>query len=163
MNVDPNTLALVSACTALVASVAGPMVQLVIARHQINANLISANRQKWIEALRDLVAELIALFNVGAYVKLATHRKAADMIPDNARLLEKIERILLVKNKIRLLTNPVERDHRELLEAIDATFAHLWQESEHDVVAQVNAGIEQISKHAQAILKREWVRVKRGE
>ena len=58
MEIDSNTLALVSACTALVASVAGPSVQLLIARRQINANLISANRQKWIEALRDLISEL---------------------------------------------------------------------------------------------------------
>jgi hypothetical protein len=34
MNVDANTLTLVSVCTALVASIAGPSVQLLIARRQ---------------------------------------------------------------------------------------------------------------------------------
>lgn len=163
MDVDPNTLALVSACTALAASIAGPSVQLVIARRQINANLVSANRQKWIESLRDLVAEIISLLNTGAYIKLALHRREEDITPDNVRMLDKIERILLVKNKIRLLTNPVEADHRALLEAIETPMARLWQQDEQDVVAAVDADIEAITRHAQTILKREWARVKRGE
>jgi hypothetical protein len=49
---DPLLISLVSACTALVASVAGPLVTLAVARRQFNANVLSANRQKWIEALR---------------------------------------------------------------------------------------------------------------
>jgi hypothetical protein len=163
MNVDANTLTLISACTALAASIAGPSVQLLIARRQINANVVSVNRQKWIESLRDLVAEMISLLNTGAYVKLALHRKAEDITPGNVRMLEKIERIMLVKNKIRLLVNPADKDQRALLAAIETPFARLWQQEEHDVVAAVSADIDEIAKHTQVILRREWLRVKRGE
>jgi hypothetical protein len=163
MDVDANTLTLISACTALAASIAGPSVQLINARRQINANVVSVNRQKWIESLRDHVAEMISLLNTGAYVKLALHRKAEDITPDNVRLLEKIERITLVKNKIRLLVNPGDKEQRALLAAIETPFARLWQEEEHDVVAEIAADIEEITKHAQVVLKREWLRVKRGE
>jgi len=55
---DPLLISLVSAATALVASVVGPLVTLAVARRQFNATVISANRQKWIEALRDLLSHL---------------------------------------------------------------------------------------------------------
>jgi len=163
MNVEANTLTLVSACTALVASIAGPVVQLVIARRQIGANLISANRQKWIEALRDHVAEVISLLSTGAFVKLAIARKDSGVTPGNVALLDKIQRLLLVRNKIVLLINPGEADHKALLDAIERPFARLWQEGEPDVIAAVEADIAAITGHAQTILKREWIRVKRGE
>jgi hypothetical protein len=60
---DPVFISLVSACTALVASIVGPMVTLSVAKRQINASVLSANRQRWIESLRDLVAELISLMD----------------------------------------------------------------------------------------------------
>lgn len=49
---DPLLISLVSACTALVASVVGPFVTLAVAKRQFNATVLSANRQKWIETLR---------------------------------------------------------------------------------------------------------------
>jgi len=58
---DPLLISLVSACTALVASIVGPLVTLTVAKRQINANVLSANRQKWIENLREALAELISL------------------------------------------------------------------------------------------------------
>src|SRR5688572_21267188 len=75
----------------------------------------------------------------------------------------KVERIMLVKNKIRLLINPGDKDQRALLAAVETPFARLWQQEEHDVVAEITADIEEITKHTQVILRREWLRVKRGE
>ena len=86
---DPLLISLVSACTALVTSVVGPIVTLAVARRQFNANVLSANRQKWIEELRDVLSE-----------------------------------------------------------------------GSHD--AESEADIENITRLAQSILKREWERVKRG-
>ena len=56
---DPILISLVSACTALVASIVGPLVTLSVARRQFKANVLSNNRQKWIETLRASIAELI--------------------------------------------------------------------------------------------------------
>ena len=58
---DPVLISLISASTALVASVIGPFVTLTVAKRQFNATVLSANRQKWIETLRDLLAELISV------------------------------------------------------------------------------------------------------
>src|SRR6185436_11604354 len=111
----------------LVASIAGPTVQLVIARRQIGANLISANRQRWIDALRDLISELISLLMMGAYIKQGMALRDETVMAANAQLLQKIERALLIRSKIRLLVNPNEGDHRALLDAIESPFARLWQ------------------------------------
>ena len=55
---DPLILSLISACTALVASIAGPVVTLMVAKRQFSANVLSANRQKWIDALREALADI---------------------------------------------------------------------------------------------------------
>ena len=66
---DSALLSLISACTALVASIAGPFVTLIVAKRNFNATVLSANRQKWIESLRDMLAELISLLRVSPAVE----------------------------------------------------------------------------------------------
>ena len=68
MEITP-IVTLVSASTALVASIIGPIVTLTVARRQYNATVISTSRQKWIEALRDTLAELISLISTALVVK----------------------------------------------------------------------------------------------
>src|SRR5262245_32361183 len=50
---NPNLLGLLSACTALIATIVGPLVALTVARRQFIATAISGNRHKWIEVLRN--------------------------------------------------------------------------------------------------------------
>ena len=66
---DTGLITLVSATTALVASLVGPLVTLTVARRQISASVLSANRQKWIETLREMLAELISLLVAVVVVK----------------------------------------------------------------------------------------------
>ena len=66
---DPLLISVISACTALVASILGPLVTLSVAKRQFNASVLSANRQKWIETLRDMLAELISLLVSALVVK----------------------------------------------------------------------------------------------
>ena len=47
---DPQIVSLVSACTALVASIAGPLATLRVSRRQFDATVLSTGRQKWIDA-----------------------------------------------------------------------------------------------------------------
>ena len=51
-------LSLITATTALVASIMSPFVTLSVARRQFRANVISTNRQRWIETFRDRLSEL---------------------------------------------------------------------------------------------------------
>ena len=160
---DPLSISLVSACTALVASIAGPLVTLAVARRQFNANVLSANRQKWIETFRDLLAELISLLVAVLIVKTGWKdqwNKGLGPITSDPTLLSKLERIVLVQWKIRLLINPTEADHQELYQTIERAFQRI--QSEEMLEGEVEADMEKITRLGQAILKREWVRVKKG-
>ena len=161
---DPLLISLVSAATALVASIVGPVVTLAVARRQINANVVSSNRQNWIDALRDLLAELVALFASVMVVKSGWKSDWGGGLPalqSDRSLLAKLERIVLVQWKIRLLLNPTEADHRTLYRAIEGAFAHAKSDAFDE--AELAADIERITSVAQPILKREWERVKRGD
>lgn len=52
-----TVVGLVSPATALVASVTGPLVALHVGRTQVRAAVLSANRQRWIDTFRELMAE----------------------------------------------------------------------------------------------------------
>ena len=165
---DPGLLSLISACTALVASIAGPFVTLAVAKRNFNATVISANRQKWMELLRETLADLISMFVAGLIIKAKWQRRAAQDKWDHGRgalesepgLIDKIQRMVLAEAKIRLLLNPNEADHQRLLQAIESASKRLQSEDSQE--SETEADIEAITKLAQAILKREWMRVKHG-
>lgn len=160
---DPLVLSFISACTALTASIVGPIVTLKVARRQFNANVLSTNRQKWIEALRDMVAELISLIVSALVIRSAWKSKwdkGRGPLREDKALLVKLERIVLVESKIRLLLNPIEADHQQLYEAIGTAIKRLKTEESLD--ADTEADIETIARLSQVILKREWQRVKQG-
>lgn len=159
----PAVVGLVSASTALVASIAGPVVALTVARRQVSATVVSGNRQKWIEALRDDLAELISLLATGLVIKSKwKDRWEQGRGPLNAEpaLLDKFERIVLAQARIQLLINPGDADHQRLAEAIDSAANQLRSEEAPDSATE--ADIRTIVVLAQAILKREWQRVKLG-
>jgi len=165
---DSALLSLISACTALVASIAGPFVTLAVAKRNFNATVISANRQKWIEALRDMLAELISLFVAALLVKAKWKHRIEQGKWDHGRgalaaepaLLDKVQRMVLTQAKIRLLLTPSETDHQRLYQAIDTAAKRLQSEDTQE--SETEADVETITKLAQAILKREWMRVKHG-
>jgi hypothetical protein len=160
---DSAVVGFVSACTALVASIVGPWITLTVAKRQFNATVLSTNRYKWIETLRDMLAEYTSLIVAALAVKARWKNnwdEGRGPLNANSALLEKLERILLAQSKIRLLINPAEADHQRLNEAIEAAFKHL--QSEKTLDSDTHADIEAITALAQSILKREWLRVKQG-
>src|SRR5262245_17254468 len=86
--------------------------------------------------------------------------RGMDLIHSDPAFLAKLERIILVQWKIRLLINPTEADHRELYQTIDVALKRLQCEESQD--AATEADIENITRLGQSILKQEWERVKRG-
>src|SRR5262249_55058658 len=141
----------------------GPIVTLYVAKSQFNARVLSANRQKWIETLRDQIAELISLLVAVLVVKQqwkGRWNKGLEAVAADPTLLAKLERIVLVQWKIRLLLNPTEPDHQQLYELMEATFERIKSEEMDE--AQTNQDLEGITHRAQTILKREWQRVKQG-
>jgi hypothetical protein len=161
---DPVLVSLVSACTALVASAVGPLVTLRVARRQFRATVLSANRQQWIVGLRDLLAELMSQLAVVAVLRdgwKGNWDHGLGPVRHDPALLAKVERLVLVHWKIRLLLNPTEADHQELCGRIDTALSRIRSEAATEV--ETRADIENISHQAQVILKREWERVKRGD
>ena len=161
---DPMLITILSAATALVASIAGPLVTLSVARRQFNANVLSANRQHWIESLRDALAELISLLVTVLVVKAnfqGTWNKGLGVVAAEPKRVEKLQRLVNVQWKIRLLLNPTEADHQQLTRAIENAITRIQAEGSDD--EGMNADIETITCLGQSILKREWQRVKRGE
>ena len=160
---DSALLSLISACTALVASIAGPFVTLIVAKRNFSATVLSANRQKWIESVRDMLAELISLLIAALVLKAKWKGKwdrGRGALVAEPVLLDKLQRLVLAQTKIRLLLNPSEPDHQHLYHAIDTASKRL--QSEQAPESETEADIETITKLAQAILKREWQRVKHG-
>src|SRR5476651_2068910 len=114
---DPQIVSLVSACTALVASVAAPLATLRVSRRQFNTTILSASRQRWIDALRDLLADLMSQL---AGLSVLKGRSTGEwdggvkLLHADHALVAKVERLVLVRWKIRLMLNLNEADHREL-------------------------------------------------
>src|ERR1700693_605550 len=115
---DVLTITLVTATTALVSAVTGPAVSYVVARRQIRASVISSNRERWTEALRDSVAEYVALLLSASMVKQNIGQDPVKAVIEDHALLEIVQRIILVKNKIMLMTNPGERRYAELCKEV---------------------------------------------
>ena len=125
--------------------------------------MLSANRQKWIESLRDTLAELISLLMAALVVKSKWKdnwdRGRAPLEAEPA-LLDKVQRLVLAQTKIRLLLKTNDADHKHLFRAIDAAMKRL--QAEEALESATEGDIETIATLAQAILQREWERVKHG-
>jgi hypothetical protein len=158
-----TVVSLVSASTALVASVVGPVIALTVARRQFNATVISSSRQKWMETMRDTLAELIALINTALIVrsnwKDKWDRGRGPLNADPA-MLEKFAHIVLSQSKIELLVNPTDADHQLLCDAIETAISRL--RAEESLESDTQSDIRDITHLGQAILRREWQRVKVG-
>jgi hypothetical protein len=159
---DTATIAFITASTALVAGVAGPVVSLVVARQQTRASVISHNRERWAETLRDLVAEYVALLLSAAHMRQALPPDISAALRADHALLTHVERVALTKNKILLIINPVKSDHGELSRTIDAAYLALSSESPPPL-GEMRLDVDAITRAGRAVLRAEWQRVKRGE
>ncbi|MBS0321046.1 MAG: hypothetical protein JSR18_10935 [Proteobacteria bacterium] len=160
---SPVWVSFVAACTALVASICGPLVTLAITRRQFRSNVLSVNREKWIATLREMTAELISL---AAAVDVVRRRSAGDWkggrdaLAADVAHLAKFERLVLVRWNIRLLLNAEEPAHAELIETIDAMVAALQQDPDRaqPLLDYSNA----VAATARVVIRAAWQRVKAG-
>ena len=149
--------AFVSSITALVAVIASPLVTIYVAKVNISSSVVYKNRQDWINRLRNEIAELLKEIQ---HVPSAYEAGAIN-------LNETIEKLGLIISKveiIRLLINPKEADHEDLVRQISL--------ASEKVINSINqkkgnsAELEKMSSNidtlSQTILKREWERVKIG-
>lgn len=164
MDMSKDIIPLVSALTALVAVFVGPMVTSRVAHKTV----ISPMRQAWINNLRDAIAEFLATAEKAAF----QYYKSNETDLDKKKARQKIyERLAHIEAKIKLMINPDESDHTELLNKIAALKD--WSgdnELSYEEMADQDEGeLSNFEKRQQAIvdisrkiLKEEWEVVKAG-
>lgn len=138
-----------SAMAAVTALFITPLVAIFVAQKQIRASVISNNRQTWINALRDDLSELFEILQWQALLRPGTFSGSEGY----KHVDSKRSRVRFLTNRIKLRLNPDEQDHQILLGKIEAL-----AEEPADFDVQLSGAI----RHAQTVLKREWIRVKRG-
>lgn len=164
MDLNPQWITLVAASTAMIASIAGPFVNTRIARFQFKANVLSVNRQKWIETMRELVASLNSQLRSAAAIRQNLEEPTDIVLARDPELLKRVEKLIRTVSMVELMLNPLEQDHQQLnalmKEAVDRLRSLPPGPGIEVRIEAISYDITQVS---QAILKREWLRVKRGE
>lgn len=150
-------IAIISAITALVAVIVGPIISWNIAKRQISASTVTTSRKQWINALRDAIADFSA--KASMIYCLARNQYADD------RSIPRIEEMVELNYKIELLINPSEEDHARLAQVVTdiASSLKLAKVKKLDIDTTLDEKQAEVVSLSQKILKREWERVKRGE
>ena len=154
---------LISAATALVASVTGPLVTFHVGRTQVRAAVLSANRQRWIDGFRTLVAEFCSQIAATAQVRAKLVRDGRIQLSAEPESLHQFERLIFTFAKIRLMTDPSDEDHQQLVRVIEQLLTTLrTTPSFDDVQPAAEIAGRRIIEISHTILRREWHRVQRG-
>jgi hypothetical protein len=157
---DVLTVTFITACTALVSAAAGPAVSVIVSTRQIRASLVSSNRERWTEALRDCVAEYVGLTVSAAMLRKALHKDPLTAIRENPDLARLVERVALARNKIFLMVNPTKVEHSRLCATIEAADLVLLEDTMS--LERLNVCVVAITNAARIVLRGEWARVKSG-
>ena len=122
---------------------------------QINATVLSGNRQQWINSLRDQISEFLSAISMFEILN-------GQLVGGSEEEIKKyIERIYLLVAKIQLLLNPKENDHQNLIKLLGEISAALQRSTPRPEVLYDRKQV--IISKTQEILKREWERVKAGK
>lgn len=153
----------IMALIALAAVVVGPAISLEIAKRQIRAQLVSTNRQKWIEELRSHVAQYVS---EASYI--STSFLAGKYMVESVVKANHLHRIVL------LYLNPELDSHHKLWTAITDHSNYLTNlvtenaksldsDRVNTVCMETGESADNILKLAHACLKIESELIKRGE
>jgi hypothetical protein len=123
--------------------------QIKIAERNLKSEVLSRNRQNWINTLRDNISEFISLSIV--ITKITSVHKDYD---------DKMEKFLTLRSRISLLLNPKEDDHNKLDKYLKEALYFVIEKEEQRHIVDIRNDIIKLS---QEILKREWERVKQVE
>jgi hypothetical protein len=174
---------LVAVLVSLAAVFVGPIVQLNIAKRQIKqvaeaaaaqvqatletakisfrGSVLSANRQAWIDNLREHLALFFAQANY-IWMRWSERLKAGEWIT-SGEMADELRELTRIENQIILMLNPAEADHETLRLSMDKVHDLLNTEEIHKGPEATEAACLELRTHSRPVLKREWERVKRGQ
>lgn len=144
--------AIIAAATALVAVVVGPIITFKASKK----SMLGPMRQAWINSLRDTVADFITSIYV-SQIQISGSVTGNDDIRNTIEVNKRnqLEVSYRLKEKICLLINPKEVDHRELIRLVENALNASIEGRETESI------LFEVRKHAQIILKTEWDVVKK--
>lgn len=127
--------------------------QITIAENRIKAEVLSGNRQEWINDLRSQLSEFISLITVLATEDIVDFLGTESFVKTH-------QKAVLVKSKIDLLINPKEDDHSHLASIIYKAYRGMLKPAKEIDRKKLGLLKEEIIQLSQDVLKREWERVK---
>jgi hypothetical protein len=139
MDVNPQSITLISASTAMVASITSLLFDTRIARIQFGINVLRISRQKWIGPMRDLVASLNSQFLNAATVRQTVEGPTGTAIAQDPELFRRVVDLLRTMAKIELMLNSLKHNHQQLDE--------LMMEGVNQPASATVAGIRHRSAH----------------
>lgn len=154
-------LPLVSALTALVAVIVGPVVTVYATRVQMRVSVLAGNRQQWINSLRDELSECIGALRGFKFAAKADNPLQEELGP-------RFEALSSHSAKIKMLLNPEEEDHAGLISILSDMEMTAGAEAADEIADDRVDNLDRwhldmedrIIETAQRIFKREWIRVK---
>lgn len=157
---DALAITFVTAASALVSAVVGPLVTIVVSTRQIRASLISGNRERWLEAMRDAIAEFAALAFSAAVLQQALAKGVLVAVRENPAVAGDIEHVMLARNRVLLMLNPLKPAHEALARQLEEAILLLVQGCA--TLEAMSAWTQSVTTCGRAVLQLEWARVKQG-
>ena len=145
-------ISIVSAVTALLAVIVGPIISIYVAKKQVRANTVAVFRQQWIDSLREDLSQFLSLFEI-----IASNRSSFEPVSDDTN-----KDLVACRTRIALRLNPNEGDHASLVDFLFESCSVLFRDptTDKEFDSTVRKRQEKIVALARPILKREWQRVK---
>jgi hypothetical protein len=173
---DPTLAFWVPICSLVIAALAivvGPFVSWRVARRQMATSLVVAQkqviapmRQKWIDSLRDRVAEFLST----AHWYYVAGGDQVVPLPDDeegieehtSQQIQQVDRkMIFMLNQIDMMLNPKEADHIALMDALHRVhtgcFTLTGSGPQHVDIIELGNDVRGLCK---VVLKREWDRLK---
>jgi hypothetical protein len=159
---DQLTITFITATSALVSAIVGPLVSMRVAQHQAKATVISTSRERWIAALLDAIAEYVSVAASVANFEAGSGGSIGEFARANDEFRRVAERMILVRSRILLLTNPDRNNHSDLYQSVEAVHRALisWQPM---TLQQWQPLLEAITHAGRTLLREEWQRLERGD
>ncbi|MGQ2989771.1 MAG: hypothetical protein ACT6RD_00120 [Brevundimonas sp.] len=119
-----------------------------LASDQIVASVISANRQKWLDAVRDDISEFVSELQAlrGISVTSASYQKDKSDV---------VKRLRFLHTRIQLRLNPDKEDQNEIIKDIDLILENIGS-------PDVDQRIDALVLKGQTLFRSVWKKVKTG-
>lgn len=168
MTLPPTALIALGAIAAAFIAGAVSCVNIIISKDQKTSEF----RQKWIDELRDELSQFLSMIDTLTILleeRSMIHSERPMSKPEWISFYQdsihpEFKEINRLRNKIRLRLNPVkDKELLALLDEIEERFNHIEPEIGNEDFRRIESLVNTALAESQALLKKEWKRVRRGE